>query len=421
MWRVNPPGFECNSVSIQAVETQVQAVYVILNLIFIKLQIIRQAPYKMFLLVPYVILVMLTQGSDCLNAGLSAYEKASYSVPFDCELCDPKFNHFAIHNTTRGVYIGSSNYLVHLNSALQEVKRVSTFVPCADEINREDCINHNKLLAIYYGRDELITCGNLNGGRCQIRNTSDIAISTEVNQAVVAPGEQTTEYVIAPVSRRISQIETVDEDRLYVAATDPDNRRVPAYARRDLQNIANILTANNANTLTMHSVTPTSFFVNYMDVFNHNRYTYFATNQRFEYSSNDPSDYQEIISKLNRACHDSPDLNSYTEVVIECRGVNGDVYNLIRAAYLDTVGPGLASSIGVDSHETVLIGLFAKSLEIDDFTPANNSAICIFDLDDIEMRFEGAIEACLEGNQAHGVDYLSGKSCELVSIDIMNP
>ena len=386
-----------------------------------KLQIIRQTPYKMFLLVPYVILLMLTQGSDCLNAGLSAYEMASYSVPFDCELCDPKFNHFVIHNTTGDVYLGSSNYLVHLNSALQEIKRISTFVPCDEgEIDREDCINHNKLLAIYYGRDELITCGNLNGGRCQIRNTSDISSFTDVNEEVAAPGELPTEYVIAPTTRRISQLETVDEDRLYVAATDPRNRRVPTYTRRVLQNTAypslTVLRADNANKLLMHRSTPNNFFVNYMDVFNHNRYTYFATNQRFDYNSNNPSAYQEIISKLNRACHDSPDLDSYTEVVIECRGVSGDVYNLIRAVHLDTVGSDLARSIGVDPNETVLIGLFAKSLYVEDFTPANNSAICIFDLDDIELRFEDAIEACLEGNHAHGVDYLSGKSCELVSI-----
>ena len=371
--------------------------------------------------------VTVEQASDVANdenyqcSGLSGYEKASYSVPYDCDLCNPKFNHFVIHNTTGDIYLGSSNHLVHLNSAFQELKHVSTFVPCpAYEIDREDCINHNKLLAIYYGRDELITCGNLNGGRCQIRDTSDIANSTDVDAAVAAPGELPTEYVIAPARRRLDQTNTVSEDRLYVAATDPDHRRVSPYTRRRLVEVENwaedLLQANNDNTLTLHSYTPISFVVNYMDVFTHNRYTYFATNQKFDYLSSDPNGYQEVISKLNRACHDSPNLDSYTEVVIECRGLNGDVYNLIRAVHLDTVGPDLASSIGVDPNEVVLIGVFAKSVEPDNYIPANNSAVCIFDLDDIEIRFVDAIEACLEGNPAHGVNYLDGEMCETVSL-----
>ena len=361
------------------------------------------------------VLVTLFHPTLCLNAGLSAYVQASFSVPFDCDLCDPKFNHFAIHNTTGDVYLGSSNHLVHLNSEFQKLQNISTFIPCSDGTDREDCINHNKLLAIYYGRDQLITCGNLNSGRCQIRNTSDISSSTDANEAVAAPGEQTTEYVIAPAIKRLSQIESVDEDRLYVAATDPDDRRVPAYARRDLQNNANPLAANNENTLHMQSNAPTSFNVNYMDVFTHKRFTYFATNQRFDYSVHNPNGNQEIISKLNRACHDSPDLDSYTEVVIECRSIDGDVYNLIRAVHLDTVGPDLASSVGVDKNETVLIGIFGKSLEPDNYEPDTTSVICIYDMDDIEIKFEDAIEACLEGNQAHGVDYLQGKNCQFVS------
>ena len=369
--------------------------------------------------ITFISVASLFHTTFCLNAGLSAYEKASFSVPFDCNLRNPKFYHFAIHNATGDVYLGSSNRLVHLNSAFHEINNISTYVPCdPDEIDREVCINHNKLLAIYYGRDELITCGNLNGGRCQIRDTSDIASSTDVNEAVAAPGEQTTEYVIAPASRRTGQTTIVNEDRLYVAATDPDGRRVPAYARRDLQNSANPLTTNNDNTLTMAYITPTSFIVNYMDVFTYDRFTYFATNQRFDYSSIDPSNYQEVVSKLNRACHDSPDLESYTEAVIECRGVNGDVYNLIRAVHLGTVGSDLATSIGVNSNEIVLMGIFAKSMRLDDYEPASNSAICIFDLDDIETRFENAIEACLEGNQANTVDYLNGADCSLVSTSI---
>ena len=371
------------------------------------------------------VLVALFHRALCLDAGLSAYEKASFSVPFDCDLCTPKFNHFAIHNTTGDIYLGSSNYLVHLNSAFQERQKISTFVPSCDDnvlgekTDREDCINHNKLLAIYYSGDALITCGNQNYGKCQIRDTSDISSSTDEKFSIVAPGELPTEYVIAPASRRIDQRNTVSEDRLYVAATDPDNRRVPLYTRRSLVEVEHLyegfLVANNDNSLSLSILTPTNFAVNYMDVFTYDKFTYFATNQRFDYLSNGPNRYQEIVSKLNRACHDSPNLDSYTEVVIECKGINGDVYNLIRAVHLDTVGPDLADSIGGEPDKMVLIGLFTKSVEPAYYTPDTTSAICIFNMDDIEMRFVDALKACLEGGQQYGVNYLLGKSCENVS------
>ena len=362
-------------------------------------------------------LVALFHATLCLDAGLSAYEKTSFSVPYDCDLCDPKFDHFAIHNRTGDVYLGSSNHLVHLNFAFEKIKDISTFVTCADGIDREDCINHNKLLVIYYGRDELITCGNQNGGRCQIRDASDIASSKDANEAVAASGEQPTEYVIAPARSLVTQTLTVTEDRLYVAATDPE-ANVPSFTRRLLAEneylVEDILEANNDQILILSgSAASARFLVKYIDVFTHNRYTYFATNQRFDYLRN--AFYQKIISKLNRVCHDSPNVDSYTEVVIECKGVNGTMYNLIRAVHLDTIGSHLADSIGVSPEETVLIGLFAKSVEPEDYTPGNTSAICIFDMDDIEMRFVDALKACLEGDQKYGVNYLNGKSCENVS------
>ena len=54
-------------------------------------------------------------------------------------------------------------------------------------------------------------------------------------------------------------------------------------------------------------------------------------------------------------------------------------------------------------------------MELAGYTHANTFAICILDLDDIETRFYNATEACLEGEQAHGVNYLNGKNYQFVS------
>ncbi len=361
-----------------------------------------------------LVLFATLQTTISLDAGLPAYELFSYTVPFDCDLCDPKFNHFVIHNTTGHVYLGASNNVVHLDSSYQEIKTVPTFIECSDGVDREDCINHNKLLIIHYGSTEkLITCGNYNEGKCQMRETNDIAMFYEPESSiakVAAPDDLSTVYTIAPGEATRVGI----EDMLYVGATDPDETQVPVYSRRRLNgNLAEILDYPNNNNLDLTS----SFTVNYKDAFDFNGFTYFVTNQLFDISASVDL-HSDVISKVNRVCQDISHLDSFAEVVIECKGsTNGDNYNLIQAVHLTTVGSDLANSLSISPNEQVLIGLFAKSVAPTEFTAANQSALCVFKLDDIEMKFLQAIAACLDSSDdEHGLAYITGRSCVTVSM-----
>ncbi|XP_072025115.1 plexin-B-like [Amphiura filiformis] len=366
-------------------------------------------------LIPLSIILFVTfQTTACLDAGLSAYELASYSVPYDCDLCDPKFNHFIIHKTTGDIYLGATNIIVHLNPSYHEIKILSTFIECTNDIDREDCINHNKLLTIYYGTDneKLITCGNYNGGECQIRDPNDIDFSMQVDHRVAAPGNLSTVYTIAPAPDSTSN--GVGE-MLYIGATDPDFQEIAFFSRQRLSD-ASILSIPNDNGLILGT---TNFLVDFKDVFDFNGFTYFVTHQRFDKSGqNQDNQYPNILSKISRVCHESTDVDTWAEVVIECTH-NGENYNLIQAVHLTTVGSDLAGSLGLPTNEQVLIGLFAKSVDPTDIKADNRSALCIFRLNDIEFKFLRAIAACLESSDgANGATYITGHSCTTVSSNL---
>ncbi|XP_072025124.1 hepatocyte growth factor receptor-like [Amphiura filiformis] len=356
---------------------------------------------------PAILLFVTFQTTVSLDAGLSAYELASYSVPTDCEyLCDPIFNHFVIHKTTGDVYLGASNNVVHLNPSYQEIKRVPTFIECTNDIDREDCINHNKVLIIHYDTDDekLITCGNYDSGKCQIRDPNDIEVSMLADQQVAAPGNLSTVYTIAPAPDSTSN--GVGE-MLYVGATDPVVQDITFFSRRRLSD-ESILSIPRDNGL---AFAVTNFQVDFKDVFDFNGFTYFVTTQYFDRVRSSGMQYTNVLSKINRVCHDSTDLDSRTEVVIECTN-NGENYNLIQAVHLTTVGLDLADSLGVPTNEQVLIGLFAKSVDPTDFTADNRSALCIFRLNDIESMFLRAIAACLEStDRGDGTLYINGQNC----------
>ncbi|XP_072022640.1 plexin-B-like [Amphiura filiformis] len=222
----------------------------------------------------------------------------------------------------------------------------------------------------------------------------------QVNQRVAAPGDLTTVYTIAPAPDTTS--DGVGE-MMYVGATDPDLQEIAFFSRRRLSD-ASILSIPGDNKLTFAA---NNFQVDFKDVFDFNGFTYFVTNQRFDSGST----YTNVLSKINRVCHDSTDLDSRTEVVIECTN-NGENYNLIQAVHLTTVGSDLANSLVLGTNEQVLIGLFAKSVDLTDFIPDSRSALCIFRLSDIEFKFLRAIAACYEstGNN-DGASYIIGKNC----------
>ena len=98
------------------------------------------------------------------------------------------------------------------------------------------------------------------------------------------------------------------------------------------------------------------FPISYVNVFVWKGFTYFVAFQRQDNNHNDPH-----VSKLNRVCRDSNNLDSYTEILIQCQGEDGSLYSLIQAAHIGPAGPHLSESLSLSTDDQVLYAVFAKN------------------------------------------------------------
>ena len=87
----------------------------------------------------------------------------------------------------------------------------------------------------------------------------------------------------------------------------------------------------------------------------------------------------------------------------------------MQAAYVGKAGHSLARSLGVALGDDVLYAVFTVREGGD--KASNKSALCVFNLDDIERTFIDAIVACFRNGSSPGssrpINYLQeSRSCE---------
>ncbi|XP_072026114.1 plexin-A4-like [Amphiura filiformis] len=344
----------------------------------------------------------LTIGLD-----LSAYESAAFSINPSSEL-----THFVTHNETGIVYIGASDALYQLGEDFVRQERADTAAQCED--SAQTCPNYNKILLIDYAHNRLITCGSENQGTCQTRDLSNVnTVLYESNHPVVASGKLTTEAIIAPGPRNGGV------DALYVSATLDETRRtnVLPLTRREL-NINDLFRTERDGSLQFSTgVSGIDLAFNYAEVFNWKEFTYFATSQILDISSDDsifgPHERDTYVSKINHICHNNIALeNSYADILIECSS-EGNHYNLIQAAYVGPAGPSLATSLGLNAGDDVFYGVFAENegAPLSSNIPSSKSALCVFKLQDIEEAFLDAVFGCLTKGGGFKAGYFQGSQC----------
>ena len=334
---------------------------------------------------------------------LSAYEAASFSINPPLE-----FTHLASHNETGTVYLGASDVLYQLGEDFVRQVAVNTAVSRCDE-NEARCPNFNKILLIDYAHDRLITCGSENQGTCQTRNLTNIdTIIEESDIAVVSSGKLTTESILGPGPEK--------KDVLYVSATYDIDRYedgVVPLQRRSLDSSI-MFSSETSILLNIQTFGNFEFVINYAEVFLLNDYTYFLTSQILDSGTEARETY---VTKLNRICQQPREFSdSYAEIILSC-GTNNQ-YNLIQAAYVGPAGTFLAESLGLRAGDDVLFGVFAESEGA--FTspdvPSNQSALCIFKLQDIEEAFIDVVYGCLSQGESYQIHYIPGSFCkQLVS------
>lgn len=109
-----------------------------------------------------------------------------------------------------------------------------------------------------------------------------------------------------------------------------------------------------------------------------------------------------------RVCHKDSEYYSYTEVPLVCRTHQSNQYNLAQAAFVGKPGSELAQEMGISPQDDLLFVVFAKSRdELEDDTPSNRSALCVYSLLNVHRLFTQNIQHCFNGNGYQGLDYIN--------------
>ncbi len=322
----------------------------------------------------------------------------------------------ALDKSTETLYVGAMNRLYKLSSSL-EIEEENVTGPVDDNQKcpppPRTCVemkartnNINKALVVNKEGNELIVCGSVYQGVCQVLRLNDMSIVEQPSREVVTNTEQGTNVVfIAPGP-------SGSGNYLYSAASRAMWLRagVPTMAKRILSSTETSTFDPTAfiqipeNTLD-ETAAGNTFNINYMFGFSSGNFSYFIATQL--------KDFREVGSplytKIVRLCQEdsSDSLESYIELPLVCKDSNGVTYNLAMSAYVSKVGTGLHSG-NITKDEDVLFVTFSK----ESTEPRDKSVVCMYPVKLINKRFLERVRDCAnQGTDKTEIDWLGSSTC----------
>ena len=342
------------------------------------------------------------------------------SFPPNSVNSDYTFYHIAVDNDTGQVYAGALNRIVHLDENLQPLSQVTTG-PALDNPNcpptpddnskicqdynyvsytKQELGNVNKILLVDSARGNLITCGTLFQGICQLRNKANITSSTTFGDK--GSGAVINQYY---VSANLPQLSTVaflgsgppslSGNVLYSASTlSKDNIAHGSYAIA-----SRLVTGSEAFTFTNYDSTRargtmlslnSDIPITYTGGFSFQGYSYFLS-----YQSERPSFVP--VPKIAQICQYAKTFMSYVDMPLTCVSSS---YNLLTAGNVFSSGSGLASKLGIDANDGVLFASFSTSSAD---SRAASTAICVFAMNQVVSGITNNVMLCLNGSATTGL------------------
>ena len=343
---------------------------------------------------------------------LSSLFCTSYGKYPKLQLTEELFN-FDIENTTNNIFIGGENVLLKASPALAELKRVATgpkldYINCLDKPackGTPNTNNTNKVLLIDSTNKQLITCGSLKHGVCQGRNLDSLVEISEISR---------DEYVVSnsdlPAVALITSIWN-KKTALYIATSwdekygkDPFDILIatkPAVSTRNT-NGSDAFAFSAYDLFTGKSLlqfTKFDYLVKYIHGFSLGGFTYFVSVQETTESFDQKQKPKVFKTFIIRLCQQDTGYFSYVELPLECQGSNGTNFNIATSAYITKPGDYFSKSFGLQTSDDVLVVAFVKTNgRWDD--PAENSAICMYPVKEINTALAADQQKCMDGTYA---------------------
>ncbi|XP_045482942.1 plexin-B isoform X2 [Harmonia axyridis] len=331
-----------------------------------------------------------------------------------------RFSHLVIDHKTEKVFAAATNKIFQLNSNLVLEKIVSTgprndSLQChakgcdgVSDVKLSLMDNYNKILLIEPDSRILLSCGSLSQGACYKYRLNDIGATPQfISISVAANDADASTYAyIGPKGYNLWGKPNI----LYVGTTFTNTGEyrhdVPAIASRNLDNLDYAeYSFSKQSMLNIDVKYRDHFIVQYIYGFNATNYAYFLIVQKQSHLPG--QEEQGYVSRLSRTCINDPNYDSYTEVTLQCLD-NDQKYNLVQDAKITSAGSELASALGISVGSQVLVAVFRPSRGITN-EPQSHSALCIYPLRDIEIKFNENIHMCFNGSVKYrNMGYVSG-------------
>ena len=324
-----------------------------------------------------------------------------------------------VDNETGAVFLGGENVILRVTKELQLEKSVSTGpvkdhpdcrpprVPPDCGLERVLTKNRNKILLIDKGRRNLITCGSVYFGACQLRDLNTLSTLREVNdQSVASSSPSSSIAFIAPGS-------TDDKPVMYVGATWEKNSPLvfsqAAVASRNLDNglkLFHFVETSQLGDTTSHITfkDPQSFIVKYIYGFSSGTFSYFVQVQQTlkSYEGRD----NRYHTTIGRVCQRDKEYASYVEMPLVCQSSSGEEYNIAQSAFLSKPGKFLSSELG--SNGDALFVAFGNS-SLGSPNATRFSAMCVYSIEDINQKLSENIKKCFsDSKQNEGMPWANG-------------
>lgn len=339
-----------------------------------------------------------------------------------------QFQHLALDRASGQLYVAARNWLLQLSPDLRPLHVIRTG-PKLDnpmchasgctqpDIKTSWVDNINKILVIDQESRIVIACGTVAQGSCVKYKLGDLSAEPEfVPMSVAANDADASTYGFIGPERYNSWDRS---NVLYVGTTFTYNGEyrhdVPAISSRDLMtlDLAQI-TFSKQSSIQIDVKYRDNFLVQYVYGFNASEYAYFLIIQKHSHlAGNEELGY---VSRLARTCVNDDNYNSYTEVTLECNVreeiVNGRSevvnYNLVQDAKISKAGTTVAMQLGIEVGDPILVASFSPSKGISN-EPLAKSAICVFSLQEIEIKFNENVHMCFNGStKSRNMAYISG-------------
>ncbi|CAH1783846.1 unnamed protein product [Owenia fusiformis] len=322
------------------------------------------------------------------------------------------FNHMAIDENTGKVYIGGINRLYQLQNDLS----LEVDIVTGPELDNPQCQphvtscasskfltnNHNKVLVIDETNNQLITCGSIFQGTCQVRSLGNITDSTAYlskDEYYIAANNatlSTVAYVVpGPDSRTYLNVASsfvkLTKDVVFRDEVPAVSTRILDISGRYMFNYAHLVEVRNLGSrIFMDKSVRDTFIVHYVTGFATDKHNYFLSVQKESTDIN-----AKYVSKLIRLCQNDDYYRSYTEIPIEC----GD-YNQVQDAHFVKPGSTLARNMNISSDDNILVGVFAKGNG--PFSVTSSVAVCFYSLSEITSKYTFNIQRCYQGSGERG-------------------